>query len=316
MLVSVAGTVGYMILGFGFVEALYQTITTITTVGFREVHPLSAAGELFTVALIIMGVGTALYTFGILLEALIEGHLRQQLGRRRMDRQIRQMTGHFIICGSGRVGLASVLHLDALGKQVVVVDRDPARLQGLHYPTLLGDVTDDSVLEAAGIGHAYALIAALNTDADNVYVTLSSRALRPDLIIIARGRTEESKSKLVRAGANRAVNPQLIGGRRMAAFALQPHVAEFLDVVMHDETLDYRIEEIKITPASPLVGWRLADTALGSTTGALLLSLRTASGQFITNPAPDTRVDPDTVLIILGTSAQLDSVRSHVDPVR
>lgn len=315
MLVIVAGTVGYVILGFGFVEALYQTVTTITTVGFREVHPLSPVGEFFTMALILVGVGTALYTFGILLEALIEGHLRQQLGRRRMDRQIRQMTGHFIICGWGRVGRASVLYLDALGKQVVV-DRDPARLQGLDYPTLLGDVTDDSVLEAAGIGHAYALIAALNTDADNVYVTLSSRALRPDLVIIARARAEESKPKLLRAGANQAVNPQLIGGRRMAAFALQPHVAEFLDVVMHDETLDYRIEEIKITPASPLVGRCLADTALGLTSGALVLAIRTASGQFIANPAPDTRLDPDTVLIVLGTSAQLRSVRSHVDPVR
>lgn len=236
-----------------------------------------------------------------------------------MDRQIGQMTGHFIICGGGRVGRASVQHLDALGKQVVVVDRVPARLQDLEkrgYRTLLGDVTNDSILEAAGIGHAYALIAALNTDADNVYVTLSSRALRPDLVIIARARTEESKSKLLRAGANRAVNPQLIGGRRMAAFALQPHVAEFLDVVMHDETLDYRIEEIKITPASPLVGRCLADTAFGLTTGALVLAIRTASGQFIANPAPDTRLDPDTVLIVLGTSAQLRSLRSHVDPVR
>ena len=315
ILVIVAGTVGYMILGFGFVDALYQTVTTITTVGFREVHPLSTVGEFFTIALILIGVGTALYTFGILLEALIEGHLRQQLRRRRMDRQIRQMTGHFIICGAGRVGRASVLYLDALGKQVVVVDRDPARLQGLDYPMLLGDVTDDSILEAAGIGHAYALIAALDTDADNVYVTLSSRALRPDLVIIARARTEESKPKLLRAGANRAVNPQLIGGQRMAAFALQPHVAEFLDVVMHDETLDYRIEEIKITPASPLVGRCLADTALGLTTGALVLAIRTAGGQFIANPAPDTRLDPDTVLIVLGTSAQLRSLWSHVDPV-
>ncbi len=316
MLVIVAGTAGYVILGFGFVEALYQTVTTITTVGFREVHPLSTMGEFFTVALILMGVGTALYTFGILLEALIEGHLRQQLRRRRMDRQIGRMAGHFIICGSGRVGRASVRYLDALGKQVVVVDRDPARLQGLDYPTLLGDVTDDSILEAAGIGKAYALIAALDTDADNVYVTLSSRALRPDLVIIARARSEESKSKLLRAGANRAVNPQLIGGQRMAAFALQPHVAEFLDVVMHDETLDYRIEEIKITPASPLVSRCLADTALGLTSGALVLGIRTASGQFIANPAPATRLDPGMVLIVLGTSAQLDSLQSRVYPVR
>ena len=315
-MVIVAGTVGYAILGLGFVDALYQTVTTITTVGFREVHPLSTVGELFTIALILVGVGTALYTFGILLEALIEGHLRQQLRRRQMDRQIRQMTGHFIICGGGRVGRAAVLYLDALGKQVVVVDQDPAPLQGLDYPTLLGDVTDDNILQAAGIGHAYGLIAALNTDANNVYVTLSSRALRPDLVIIARARTEDSRSKLLRAGANRAVNPQLIGGQRMAAFALHPHVAEFLDVVMHDETLDYRIEEIKISPASPMVGRCLADTALGFTTGALVLAIRIASGQFIANPAPDTRLDPDTILIALGTSAQLRSVRGHLDPVR
>ncbi|MGA3252861.1 MAG: potassium channel protein [Mycobacterium sp.] len=315
-LVIVAGTVGYVILGFGFVDALYQTVTTITTVGFREVRPLSTVGEFFTIALILVGVGTALYTFGVLLEALIEGHLRQQLGRWRMERRIGRMTGHFIICGWGRVGQASVLYLNALGKQVVVVDRDPDRLQGLNHPTVLGDVTDDSILQAAGIEHAHALIAALNTDADNVYVTLSSRALRPDLVIIARARTEDSRSKLLRAGANRAVNPQLIGGRRMAAFALQPHVAEFLDVVMHDETLDYRIEEMKITSASPLVGRRLADTALGLTTGALVLAIRTASGQFIANPAPDTRLDPDTILIALGTSAQLDSLGRHVDPVR
>ena len=314
LLVIVAGTVGYVILGFGFVDALYQTVTTITTVGFREVHPLSTVGELFTIVLILVGVGTALYTFGILLEALIEGHLRQQLRRRRMDRQIREMTGHFIICGGGRVGRAAVLYLDALGEQVVVVDQDPTCLQGLEYPTLLGDVTDDNILQAAGIGHAYGLIAALNTDANNVYVTLSSRALRPDLVIIARARTEDSRSKLLRAGANRAVNPQLIGGQRMAAFALHPHVAEFLDVVMHDETLDYRIEEIKISPASPMVGRRLADAALGFTTGALVLAIRIASGQFITNPAPDTRLDPDTILIALGTSAQLRSVRGHLDP--
>ena len=315
-LVIVAGTVGYVILGFGFIDAVYQTVTTVTTVGFREVHPLSTVGVFFTIVLILVGVGTALYTFGVLLEALIEGHLRQQLGRRRMERRIGRMTGHFIICGWGRVGRASALYLDALGKQVVVVDRDPARLQGLDYPTVLGDIADDSILEAAGIGHAYALIAALDTDADNVFVTLSSRALRPDLVVIARARTEESKSKLLRAGANRAVNPQLIGGRRMAAFALQPHVAEFLDVVMHDETLDYRIEEVKITPASPLVGRCLADTALGLTNGALVLAIRTASGQFVANPAPDTRLDPDTVLIVLGTSAQLRLVRSDVDPVR
>jgi voltage-gated potassium channel len=311
--VLLAGTLGYVILGFGVLDAVYQTVTTVTTVGFREVHPLTTGGQLFTIVLILTGVGTALYAFGVLLEALIEGHLRQQMGRWRMDRQISRMSGHIIICGCGRVGSASVEHLSSLGKDFVVIDRDPDRLQDLGHPTVLGDVTDDRVLEAAGIARAGALITAVDTDASNIYVTLSARALGPKLVIIARARTEGSKSKMLRAGADRAVNPQLIGGRRMAAFALQPHVSEFLDVVMHDETLDFRIEEVEITTMSPLVGRSLTDAALREATGALLLAIRSATGKFITNPAADTVLDPHTILIALGTSTQLDAVRHHVD---
>jgi voltage-gated potassium channel len=209
--VLLLGTVGYIVLGFGPLDALYQTVTTTTTVGFREVRPLSAVGKVFTILLILVGVGTALYALVELLEALIEGHLRQHLERRRMDRAIDRLTGHVIICGWGRVGRASAQYLTATGERFVVIDRDAARLDGLPYPPVLGDVTDDSVLQAAGIASARALIAAVDTDADNVYMTLSSRALRPELVIIARARTESSKSKLVRAGADRAVNPQLIG---------------------------------------------------------------------------------------------------------
>ncbi|MET8872088.1 potassium channel protein [Nocardia sp. NPDC004604] len=310
LLMLLVGTIGYGLLGFGLLDALYQTVTTITTVGFREVHPLNAVGMVFTMLLILVGAGTALYLFGVVLEALIEGHLRQQMERRRMDRRIDRMSGHVIVCGWGRVGRSCVQYLSGLGKQIVIVDRDPARLQDLEYPNVLGDVTDDSILQAAGIGRAQALIAALDSDADNVYVTLSSRALRHDLVIIARARTEDSKSKLLRAGANRAVNPQLIGGRRMAAFALQPNVAEFLDVVMHDDTLDYRIEEVEIVPGSPLVGRSLKDSALRQTTGALVLAIRTATGQFIANPTGETTLKADTILIVLGTPAQLDAIRT------
>ena len=312
-LLLLAGTVGYILLGFGVLDAVYQTVTTVTTVGFREVHPLGAAGQLFTITLILLGVGTALYAFGVLLEALIEGHLRLHMERWRMDRQINRMTGHIIICGCGRVGSASVDYLSSLGKEFVVIDLDPARLQGLDHPTVIGDVTDDSVLQAAGITRARALITAVDTDASNIYVTLSARALGPGLVIIARARSEESKSKLLRAGATRAVNPQLIGGRRMGAFALQPHVSEFLDVVMHDETLDYRIEEVEVTTMSSLAGRSLADAALREATGALLLAIQSATGEFIANPGADTLLDPHTILIALGTSTQLEAVRNHVN---
>jgi voltage-gated potassium channel len=159
------------------------------------------------------------------------------------------------------------------------------------------------------------LIAAVNTDADNVYVTLSSRALRPDLVIIARARTESSKSKLVRAGADRAVNPQLIGGRRMAAFALSPHVAEFLDVVMHDEALEFRMEQVEIVLESSLAGRCLRDVGLAETTGVLLLAVRSgASGTFLANPGQETVLEPHMILIVVGTDAQLDVLRRLAEP--
>ena len=242
-----------MLLGFQFLDALYQTVTTVTTVGFREVEPLGPAGQVFTIVLILVGVGTALYALGAVLEGLIEGDVRTHLGRRRMDRAISRTSGHVIVCGWGRAGSSCRHYLRGTGLTVVAVDRDPARLAGIDELNVLGDVTDDRVLVAAGIDRAYALISALDTDADNVFVTLSARALRPDMVIIARARDESSMAKLVRAGADRVVNPQLMGGRRMAAFALQPHVADFLDVVMHDDQLEYRLEQIEIG-ARPQVG--------------------------------------------------------------
>ena len=223
---------------------------------------------------------------------------------------ISRMTGHTIVCGWGRVGVSSTHYLIGTGHHVVVVDRDPARLQDVQYPSVLGDVTDDQVLAAAaGVERARALIAALDTDADNVYVTLSARALRPDLVIIARARSASSTSKLLRAGADRVVNPQRIGGRRMAAFALQPHVAEFLDVVMHDESLDYRLEQVEIGAGSPLLGGTLHDAAIRRTTGALLLALRCPDGPFLANPDPNTPIEAHSVLIVLGTTGQLTAVR-------
>jgi voltage-gated potassium channel len=306
--VLTVGTAGYMLLGFRFLDALYQTVTTVTTVGFREVEPLGPAGQVFTILLILVGVGTALYALGAVLEGFIEGDVRTHLGRRRMDRVISRTSGHVIVCGWGRAGSASRQYLRGTGLTIVAVDRDPARLAGVDELNVLGDVTDDKVLVAAGIDRAYALITALDTDADNVFVTLSARALRPDMVIVARARDESSMDKLVRAGADRVVNPQLMGGRRMAAFALQPHVADFFDVVMHDDELDYRLEQIEIEPDS-LQDRTLRDLALHKRTGALLLALRTPDGRFLANPDQATPILPGSVLIVLGTPAQLVSVR-------
>ncbi len=303
--VMIVGTVGYLLLGFSLLDAVYQTVTTITTVGFREIHPLRAAGKVFTIVLILAGVGTALYAFGVVLETLVEGHLRQHLGRRRMEREIARMTGHAIVCGWGRVGRAVGEYLAGQGADVVVVDNNPERAAAVPYPALTGDVTDDDVLRKAGIMRARSLVAAINTDAENVYITLSARALRPDLVIVARARTEASEPKLLRAGATRVVNPQRIGGQRIAAAALQPNVVEFLDVVMHDGSLEFRLEEVLVRTGSRLAGRTLRETSQGDSTGALVLALRSSDGTFITNPPLTSQIDAGCVLIAIGTREQL-----------
>jgi voltage-gated potassium channel len=307
--VTLLGTVGYLLLGFTPLEAMYQTVTTVATVGFREVKPLTPAGMVFTMVLIVVGVGTVLYNLGVILEAVTEGHLRQFLERRRMDQRIAAMRGHVIICGHGRVGRSAREYLVGNGYDVVVVDRDPHRVEGLDVVHIVGDVTDDAVLREAGIEHARALVAALETDADTVYLTLSARAMCPDLTIVARARTTDSKHKLVLAGATRAVNPQRIGGRRMAVFALQPDVAEFLEVVMHEEDVDFRIEQVPVLPGSVLAGRTVGELEVRERTGALLLALRRGPDQPLEpNPAPGTPVPPGAVLIALGTQTELDAL--------
>ncbi len=312
--VILAGTIGYVVLGFGVLDAVYQTVTTITTVGFREIHPLHAAGMIFTIVLILAGVGTVLYAFGLVLETLVEGHLRRDFERRRMERTIARMTGHTIVCGWGRVGRAVGGYLAGQGADVVVVDADPERIATIPHAALVGDVTDDDVLRKAGLMRARALVAAINTDAENVYITLSAKALRPDLVIVARARTEDSESKLLRAGATRVVNPQRIGGQRIAAAALQPNVVEFLDVVMHDGGLEFRLEEVSISPGSRLAGRRLDEADLNDTTGALVLAIRDRDGVFVANPPLHTPLEAGYVLIAIGTQAQLSALRQAAAP--
>ncbi len=291
--VTVFGTVGYLLLGFDPLEAVYQTVTTVATVGFREVRPLTPTGMVFTTVLIVVGVGTVLYNLGVLVEAVTEGHLRRDLERRRMDHRIAALHDHVIVCGHGRVGRAAAEFLYAGGNQLVVVDNN--------------HVTDNAVLEEAGIARARAVVVALDSDADTVYATLSARALRPDVVIVARARTTESKAKLELAGASRAVNPQLIGGRRLAVFALQPDVAEFLDVVIHDDTLDWRIQQVPIAAGSALADRPLGSSRLRERTGALVLAVRRGPGaDLVANPADDLVLPPGTVLIALGAAAELE----------
>lgn len=307
--VTVFGTVGYMVLGLTFVEAIYQTIFTVATVGYTEVYERTPALMVFTSLLIVIGVGVVLYNLGVILEAVTEGRLRQHLGRLRMEHDISRLRGQVIVCGFGRVGTSAVSHLVDTGHTVVVIDRDPERLAESPLSYVIGDASNDDVLRAAGIEHARALICALDTDADTTYATLSARALRPDLVIISRARTIASKDKLVRAGATRAVNPQLIGGRRMASFALHADVAEFLDGVMHSDEVDHEFEQVRIPSGSAFEGKRLADIDMFREMSVPVLAVRQPhKGGFLTNPPRSTVIEAGSTLILLASTDQIAAV--------
>jgi len=303
--VLVVGTIGYWIIGLSFTEAVYQTVTTITTVGYRELKDFNAAEQWFTILIIITGVSTVLYTFTLAVQVVVEGQLRDFVGRRLMDREINKLSGHTIVCGWGRVGRAVADDLVDAGHDVVVVDVDADRLRPLAHPTVVGDATLDSTLRAAGLERAGSLIAALEGDAENLFVTLSARSIRPDLFIVARARQDESVPKLANAGADRVVNPQELGAARMASFVSRPHVAEFVDVVMHERSLEFRMQELAVGSDSPLAGCTLREANLRKRTGVLVLAMRLADGTFSTNPSPDTMIEPGQILIAVGTDTDL-----------
>lgn len=306
------GWAGYLILGASPLDALYQTATTITTVGFREVIPFGTAEKLFTIAFVIGGTATTLYTFGTVLEALIEGRMKDLYGRRRMERTIGNLSGHIVICGWGRVGKTLATMVTESGQRVVVVDRDESRLADCKHLSVAGDATDDETLERAGVRDAKALVCALDTDECNLFVTLSARSVSPSLFIVARARIEANEPKLLKAGADRVVNPQAIGGERMAAFVLQPNVAEFLDVVMHDRGLEFRLEEVVIPKVGGLADQTIGSLDLARRTGALVLALRRAEGEFVTNPGSATVLRAGDILIVIGTLVQLGELKDVV----
>jgi voltage-gated potassium channel len=299
--VTAVGTIGYLLFGMSFTDAVYQTVTTVTTVGFRELEEFTVLEQWFTIFIMIVGVSTVLYTFTLTVQVVVDGQLRDFVGRRFMDREINKLSGHTIVCGWGRVGRAVAEDLAGAGHDVVVVDLVGERLENVPFPTVVGDATLDSTLRRAGLEHAGALIAALEGDAENLFVTLSARAIMPDLFIVARARQDESIPKLANAGADRVVNPQELGAARMASFVARPNVAEFVDVVMHERSLEFRMQEFDVSEQSPLAGMTLSDADLRKQTGVLILAMRRVDGTFTTNPDSDTVIEPHQVLIAVGT---------------
>jgi voltage-gated potassium channel len=302
----VYGTVGYMVLeGFGFVDALYMTITTLTTVGFGEVEPLSTVGRIFTITLVAIGVFAAFTLLAVLTSLVASGQLGRTLTRRGMRQRIAGLRGHFIVCAYGRVGQAAVEELTGEGVEAVVVEPDAGKEEALMeagIPYLIEDPTREDVLEGAGIERAKGLLCAVDSDAVNVYITLLARARNPGLFIIARASSPESVEALRRAGADRVVSPYRLSGVRMAALALRPAMLEFVDMV--SVAPDLRVEELVVGERSPLAGSTVRD-ACAPYEGVMILAKRSADGDLLVPPRGDTGLTSGDLLIVVGPAEAL-----------
>jgi voltage-gated potassium channel len=300
--------IGYMgFMHWNFIDALFMVLTSVTTVGYEEVHPLGEAGRVFTMTVIVTGVGTMLYTLGIVGELLVEGHLATYARMRGMERRIAALKDHFVVCGYGRMGMRVAQEFRSLDTPFVMVENNSEPLERLRASDLLyveGDGASDESLLKAGILRAKGLVSAVDSDERNVFITLTARALNPALFIVARSSYPDSVEKLRRAGANQVVSPYLMGAHRMAALAMRPVAVDVLDTVLHGENIDLVVEELMVPTGSKLLGRSLADSGMREA-GANVLAIRKRSGQLRINPPENQILESDDLLVAIGTRQQM-----------
>jgi voltage-gated potassium channel len=308
------GTVAYMIIeDLGFLDALYLAIITISTVGFAEPSGgFSAAGQVATIILVIIGVGSVFYTATVGLEFLLEEVLAGRARTRFTGRRVGTMQDHVIVCGYGRVGRAVSKRLVAAGAEVVVIEIDPVKVESASRSSRViieGDATHYEMLDQAGIDRAGVLIAAL-ADSDNLAIVLSARSIRPDIRIIARASEPDAEGRLVLAGADRVVAPISVGAERLAAMATDAELSEFIDIAVHNDLVNFKIEEVVLKPDSALKDRSLADSAIKERSGALILALRHRNGMVDVNPGGSSQLMAGDTLVAIGTGDQLATLQS------
>lgn len=295
-------------------DALYMTIITLTTVGYDEVHHLSQMGRAFSIVLILCGVGTMFYTFGVGAKVLLEGEIRDILGRKKLSKKIESLKDHYIICGFGRMGSIICRELMQSKASFVVVEGDPEVVSTIDadYLSMQGDATQDNVLKQAGIDRARGLISVLSSDANNLYVVLSARGLNPKLRIIARASEEGAEQKLMRAGADNVVSPYYIGGLRIAHSLLKPAVVDFIEFATRSENLELQMEEIRVKEHSKIIGKTLHECGMGKELGVIIVSIKRESGEMEFNPTSTSVIKKGDILIAMGEPGQLKSLEKLV----
>lgn len=311
------GTLGFKFMGgekWTFVDALYMTVISLTTVGYEETHKLTNDSlRIFTLFLILAGLGTVTYTVSTITAYLVEGDLKDTLRRKRMMKEIKALKDHIIVCGGGMTGIHIIEELIETRSKFVLIEMDEERIKKIihsvkEFPYVVGDATEDEMLINAGIKSAKGIIPALTDDKDNLFITITARALNPDMRIIAKTVDEKSRPKLIQAGADVVISPQLIGGLRLTSEMIRPSVTVFLDYMMRAKDRVVRIEEVSPTKKSELCGKTVLDAAIRRKTGVTLLAIR-RNDKFRYNPKPDETVNAGDTLIIYGDSDEIQKLR-------
>jgi voltage-gated potassium channel len=311
------GTGGYALIEHMTVyDAFYMTIITISTVGFGEITPLSPFGRALTIFIIITGIGLGTYTLGLLVKILIEGEILRLLGRRKLKKEISGLTDHYIICGFGRIGGIICEELSAAGDRFVVIEKDPDKapeLEGKGFLYLSMDATTEDALIHAGIERAKGIVTAVKSDANNVFISLTAKDIRPDIFVLSRASDANNERKLLKAGATRVVSPYLIGGRRMAQVLQRPAVIDFIDTAMMSSSLNLSIQEVLLSPDSPVSEKKLIDSNLRRDFGVMIVAIKRSRGEMVFNPKPNERLEAGDTLIAIGTREEMDRLRCEIE---
>lgn len=298
-------------------DSLYMTVITLSTIGYGEVNPVSQPGRIFTLFLIVMGVGFFLYVIGNVVQFLVEGRIRLILGRHKLDKQISHLNNHYIVCGYGRMGRALCRYLIQKGLKFVVIDRNEDRIPVMntdHVLYIAGEATSEENLVKAGIRRASNLITALGSDSDNVFLVLLAKGLNPNIYVVARASQNISKKPLDTAGADVVVSPFDIGARRMAHAILRPGVIRFLELAFADEDTDIHIEEIPVAKSSKLVDVSLRESNIRQDYNLIILSIIQKDGEMVFNPAAGTTIGADQKVIAVGSSDSLRRLEEALNP--